>query len=380
MLIAPSNEQQRIVAEIEKQLSRLDAGVAALKRVQANLKRYRAAVLRTACEGRLVTTEGELARQEGRAYEPAETLLQRILCERRVRWEADQLTKMEAQRRLPLNDTWKAKYQEPAAPITSDLPGLPEGWYWATIGQTTLIDSGEAFLKRDYSPDGLRLLQIANVGFGTTLWDQRNFLPYSFANIFPEQMLSVGDIVVALNRPILNNRLKVAQVRQSDLPAILYQRVGKLKSIQPYSAKWLFVFCRSPQMTNAVRSRLQGTDQPYLNTSLVPDIPLPLPPLSEQERIVTEVERRLSVIDELEATVTANLKRAERMRQAILKRAFSGQLVPQDPNDEPASVLLERILAERATSNVPNPSRKNGKRTPESTLVTSTTEQKVMAL
>ena len=74
---------------------------------------------------------------------------------------------------------------------------------------------------------------------------------------------------------------------------------------------------------------------------------LPLPPLAEQNRIVAEVERRLSVIQQAEATVAANLKRAERLRQSILKQAFSGQLVPQDPNDEPASVLLERIRAER---------------------------------
>ena len=75
---------------------------------------------------------------------------------------------------------------------------------------------------------------------------------------------------------------------------------------------------------------------------------IPLPPLAEQRRIVAEVERRLSVIQQIEAAVEANLSRAERLRQSILKQAFSGKLVPQDPNDEPASVLLERIRAERA--------------------------------
>ncbi len=87
--VAPLREQYRIVAEIKKQLTRLDAAVAALKRVQANLRRYRASVLKAACEGRLVPTEAELARAENRSYEPADQLLARILKERRAQWETD---------------------------------------------------------------------------------------------------------------------------------------------------------------------------------------------------------------------------------------------------------------------------------------------------
>lgn len=94
----------------------------------------------------------------------------------------------------------------------------------------------------------------------------------------------------------------------------------------------------------------------------VKETPIALAPLPEQHRIVAEVERRLSVIDELDAVVDANQKRAERLRQAILKRAFEGRLVPQDPNDEPASVLLERIRAERATTTTSRPSGKRAAR------------------
>src|SRR5205807_1829378 len=92
--LAPLAEQTRIVAEIEKQFTRLDDAVAALKRIQVNLKRYRASVLKAACEGRLVPTEAELARKEGRDYEPASELLKRTLAERRAKWEATQLQKM----------------------------------------------------------------------------------------------------------------------------------------------------------------------------------------------------------------------------------------------------------------------------------------------
>ena len=83
-------------------------------------------------------------------------------------------------------------------------------------------------------------------------------------------------------------------------------------------------------------------------TDYMRKVPIPLPPLLEQQAIVSEVESRLSVADEVEKIVTAELKRAEQLRQSILKQAFSGRLVSQGPNDEPASVLLERIKAEKA--------------------------------
>ena len=117
--LPPLPEQHRIVAEIEKQFTRLDASVAALKRAQANLKRYRASVLKAACEGTLVPTEAELARAEGRDYEPADRLLERILAERRAHCESQ--------------DKRRGQYKEPAAPDTSDMPQLPEGWVWATV-------------------------------------------------------------------------------------------------------------------------------------------------------------------------------------------------------------------------------------------------------
>src|SRR5579885_1874812 len=110
-------EQRRIVAEIEKQFTRLDAGVAALRRVQANLKRYRAVVLKAACEGRLVPTEAELAKIEGRNYETGQQLLARVLADRRKNWHG------------------RGKYKEPVAPGIADLPPLPEGWSWGTCAQ-----------------------------------------------------------------------------------------------------------------------------------------------------------------------------------------------------------------------------------------------------
>jgi type I restriction enzyme, S subunit len=302
--LAPPGQQQSIVAEIEKQFSRLDEAVANLKRVKANLKRYKASVLKSAVEGKLTADW----RKQHPNVEPASKLLERILAERRAKWKG------------------KGVYKAPALPDTTNLSELPNGWEWATVGQLCLLDSGEAFKKRDYSSEGLRLLQIANVGFGQVEWEQKNFLPLKFETMFPELIMQAGDLVLALNRPIIGESLKVACVSKKDLPAILYQRVGRLRPAAWTNPLFLFCFLRSPVMLAAVRKRLQGTDQPYLNTSLVPEISVPLPPVSEQHCIVAEVERRLSVIEELEAAVQANLTRADRLRQSILSTAFSGRL------------------------------------------------------
>ena len=107
----------------------------------------------------------------------------------------------------------------------------------------------------------------------------------------------------------------------------------------------------------------QTTNLASINLTLLSTFPVPLPPVAEQHRILAEVERRLSVAQKVEVSVEANLTRAERLRQSILKQAFSGKLVPQDPNDEPASALLERIRAEReAAASAAKPKRRATRR------------------
>jgi type I restriction enzyme S subunit len=140
--LPPLPEQRRIVAEIEKQFTRLEAGVAALRRVQANLKRYRAAVLKAACEGRLVPTEAALARSPRStkngppAYETGEALLARILTERRQNWQG------------------RGQYQEPAALDTAKLFPLPAGWTWTTAS-CSCAAKARSSASRTPSPNGM---------------------------------------------------------------------------------------------------------------------------------------------------------------------------------------------------------------------------------
>jgi type I restriction enzyme S subunit len=155
--LPPLPEQRRIVAEIETQFTRLDAAVAALERAQANIRRYRAAVLKAACEGRLVPTEAELARVGAHRdaplpYEPADQLLARILAERRARWEAEHPGK---------------RYNEPAPPDTADLPELPEGWVWIRFDSLLRepLRNGHS-AKASKSDDGIRTLTLTAVTVG----------------------------------------------------------------------------------------------------------------------------------------------------------------------------------------------------------------------
>ena len=330
--LPPLPEQHRIVAEIETQFTRLDASVAALRRAQANLKRYRASVLKDACEGRLVPTEAELARSEGRAYEPAGVLMERILAERRARWESQEKR--------------RGKYKEPVPPDTSGLPELPEGWVWVSLDQLAAIGTGSTPLtsKEEYYQDGSVPWVTSSALNDPVVPSSNNYVTQQAVNecrlfLYPINTLLIAMYGEGKTRGKCSELLLPSTINQAIAAVIMEDSAADCR---PYSKVFLH------GNYEATRRLSSGGVQPNLNLGLIKGLAIPLPPLAEQHRIVAEVERRLSVIQQAEATVEASLARAERLRQSILKQAFSGKLVPQDPDDEPASVLIERIKAERA--------------------------------
>ena len=348
-LLPPLPEQHRIVAEIEKQLTRLDASVAALERVRANLKRYRASVLKTACEGRLVPTEAELARAENRDYEPADRLLQRILAERRARWQS------QPRRR--------GKYKDPAPPDTSTLPRLPEGWAWAILAQISDLKGGVTKGRR-YRPDEslteVPYLRVANVQRGYLDLSEMKTIEVT-RGIVNQLKLLPGDILFTEGGD--RDKLGRGWVWGGEIEECIHQNhVFRsrllLNEVRPEFISW---WGNSFGQQFFERSGKQTTNLASINLSVLSSFPVPVPPATEQHRIVAEIERRLSVVQQAETVVGASLKRAGRLRQSILKQAFSGKLVPQDPNDEPASALLERIRAERAAASTPSPSTGEGR-------------------
>lgn len=344
--LAPLPEQHRIVAEIEKQFSRLDEAVVGLKRIQANLKRYRASVLKSAVEGKL-TAEW---RKQHPDTEPAEQLLQRILKERREQWEKAELEKMQTAGKPPKDELWKQKYKEPAKPDVSDLPTLPEGWVWARLDTIASLKGGITVDKNKTSSDFIKVpyLRVANV--------QRGHLDLTEIKEILATKQKIDQLLLKRNDILFNeggdiDKLGRGWIWEEQLTECIHQnhvfraRLFLLNVEAKFVSWWGNTFGRD----YFLREGKQTTNLASINLTKLSCFPVPLPSHQEQTQIVSEVERRLSIADEVEQQINTNLKRAERLRQSILKKAFSGRLVPQDPNDEPAGVLLEKIKqAQRA--------------------------------
>jgi type I restriction enzyme, S subunit len=328
--LPPKPEQVRIVEEIEKQFTRLDAAVVALKRVQANFKRYRAAVLKAACEGRLVTTEAELARRECRYYEPASDLLERILAARRSRW-----------------DGAPAKYLSPDPPHSGASFKLSEGWHPVTVEQISFLVQYGSSAKTSEIPEGISVLRMGNLTIdGKLELTKLKYLPEDHDE-FPDLLLENGDLL--FNRTNSAELVGKSAVYQGNpTPCSFASYLIRVKTIPGCDSRYLAMCLNSGLGREWITSVVsQQVGQANVNGTKLQAFIFPLPPQAEQDRILAEVDRKLSVVEEQEFVIGQNLLRAERLRQSILKRAFEGKLASQDPNDEPATVLLGQLRAER---------------------------------
>jgi len=304
--LAPLPEQERIVAEIEKQFTRLDTAVATLHRLQANLDRYKASVLKAACEGRLVPQDPN--------DEPADQLLQRILTERRRQWQAANPGK-KYKEPMELNDV-----ENPPS-----LPEIPSNWVWAPLGQLTWNVKDGPHYSPKYAIEGIPFISGGNVRPDGVDFENTKFItPELHEELSKRCKPELGDILYTKG-----GTTGIARVNTYEREFNVWVHVAVLKLVPLIEPFYIQHALNSPFCYLQSQKYTHGVGNQDLGLTRMVKIVLALPPLAEQERIVAEVERRLSVVAATQQAITANLARAGRLRQSILQQAFTGQLVPQ---------------------------------------------------
>jgi type I restriction enzyme S subunit len=318
ILLPPIREQHRIVAAIEEQISRIDAGVGALQRARRNLQRMRAAVLQAAVTGRLVPQDLN--------DKPADAALRLLLEE------------------MPEAREYECDTSAPA------LPELPPGWAWVSVGQIGEVVTGRTpdTRRADYFGPGLPFVTPGDLGEDLIVRAATRELTEAGAT--QVRRLPANSVLVTCIGAT------IGKVGLAITPCASNQQINAVIPLDTYAQpRWLCYAMASPWFFGLLRSEASSTTMPILNKSRFRALPIPLPPFGEQKRIVIEVERHLSVLDGLNARVSTSTRRAEQLRRAVLDNAFAGRLVNQDPSDEPAEVLLGHIKSARAGS-VPGPS------------------------
>ena len=350
--IPPLPEQHRIVAAIENYFSRLDKAVQALERVKANLKRYRASVLKAAVEGRLVPTEAELAKAEGRDYEPASVLLERIKS-KRTHWLKESVSQGDSEAKRAVSKLKKH------TPRNSDEFKTPSGWTWDSFLNFSkfLVDCHNK--TAPYTDSGIPLVRTSNIKNGKLISEGMKFVNQKTYDYWSKRCPpEPGDILFTREAPIGE-----ATIIPDGMKVCMGQRM-MLSRLFPdlMNTKYVLYAIQSPVFQHEVLGGGIGSGVQHLRVGDVESAVIPIPPLAEQNRIVVELEKHISVIDNFEKMVESNLQRTTRLRQAILKWAFEGKMADQDPNDEPASELLERIRLEREGMKPVKKTRKRVKR------------------
>jgi len=275
--------------------------------VQAALKRYRASVLKTACEGRLVPTEAELARNENRSYETGEQLLQRILKERREKWNG------------------RGKYKEPAPPDPTNIPPLPSGWTLSSLELLTNANRPICYgilMPKENVADGVLYVKVKDMKGDRIALDSLHRTTSQIAAQYARASLQTGDLLLAIR----GTYGRVAETPPALNGGNITQDTARL-DITPLIDQQYVAYClRNPDCQNYFKRVARGVAVKGVNIADVKTPPIALPPLPEEHRIVAEIERRLSAISEVAGIISTNLHRAASLRRSILQSAFARSL------------------------------------------------------
>ena len=372
--IAPTNEQHRIVERIETLFAEIDRGVESLRTAKRNIGLYRQSLLKSAFEGRL-TSQWRIENPD--KLECPEELLARIREQREERYQAaiDDWRRALAKWRHGGNAGRGPKKPKQHVEVRAKhipheaKPTCVGTWASARLGDLNVLVSdgpfGSNLMTRDYTDTGVRVVRLENIGYGKFLEEKRSFISHEKFETIKKHSVVPGTIVVSsfvtegIRCCIVPKSISIA-VNKADCLAVtvLGERTRR---------EFLAYFLQSRQAFGQLEGVVHGVGRPRINTAQLRELHVPVCDPAEQFEIVRILDARLRSAEALDTEIDTNIARAEALRQSILKKAFSGDLVPQDPNDEPAHALLARIRASRQGDATAKPRRSSRRRAHAST-------------
>lgn len=352
MPIAPVNEQHRIVAKIEALISELDQGIENLQTARDQLNVYRQAVLMHAFEGKLTETWREGKKDE---LQTADDLRNGIELNRQKRYERQledwktAIEKWEQSGRQGKKPVRPKKLKQLASLSDADKHAdVPPNWCHIRLGSVIDEPKYGTSKKCDYGADGIGVLRIPNVANGVIDPTDLKFAEFDEdeTEVFGLQR---GDILTIRSNGSISLVGKCALVSEEDEQ---YLFAGYLIRLRPHRcvvrSDFLNAVLSSHELRKQIESKAKSTSGVNnINSGEIQDLIIPICGLAEQDEVVRILDEKLSIIDQMQSDIRKQLSVSSALRQSILKRALSGQLVEQDPNDEPASELLVRITAEK---------------------------------
>ena len=369
--LPPLPEQHRIVAKIEQLFSELDKGIESLKIARAQLATYRQAVLKHAFEGKLTAQWREENKDK---LEKPEQLLVRIELERAARYERQLQEWMTAVKEWEGGDK---RYRRPnrLKPSKSmgqvdsskieQLPPLPDSWHWRPFSWLLSIEKksmttgpfGTMLKKHEHQEVGVPVLGIENIGEGRFIKGNKIFVSEKKAAALSSFEVEPGELIISRSGTV-GEICTVPEGLGKTLISTNLLRVALDHGVI-LSPFFVFMFQGVGTVRKQVKALCKGSSRDFLNQSILRSLVFPICSLQEQIQIIREIDKKLSLSDQLLRGIDSIMVKSNSLRQSILKMAFSGRLVEQDSSDESASVLLERIKAARAEREMANGIKRN---------------------
>ncbi|TWX73802.1 restriction endonuclease subunit S [Colwellia sp. C1TZA3] len=344
-VVVPLPEQKRIVEKLDSLLAQVDTIQQRLNNLPNIIKRFRQSVLAAAVSGKLT----EKWRGDNECEKSIVEIKKDIKNYRYDIWVEEQEAKFLAKGKVPKNDKWKDKYKEILTELSGEEKQLPKGWVYETLEGLIYISAriGWKGLKADeYTEEGPLFLSVHGLNHGQYVDLSRAYhISKERYEESPEIQLRNEDILVCKDGAGIG---KIAIIKDLTELASINSSLLLIRSGKYFLTDYLYYFLAGPEVQRIVQERMTGSAVPHLFQRDVKEFILEVPPIEEQTEIVRLVEQYSALADTLEKNLSNAKQRVDNLTQSILAKAFKGELVPQDPNDEPANKLLQRIKAARA--------------------------------